>query len=422
MSQSTIAILILLAALVLYAIPKMPLAVTSILACVAMVVFGILDLGTATAGFANNAVFLNIGLMIFGQALVTTGLAQRVGGLISKSKLSKNKKLFVLGVLCLATLLAVFLNGAIVVSILMPVVNAVILQSNGEIKRKDSYFVLGVGATFGNNILTISATSMLTAVALLTEMGYDQMNILTPLAINLPAVSAVIVFYAIIGVKLQDKWFDFDEIPLVEEESAVDTEEKPVWKQVLVGGAYIVLIIALVSGANYGLVSLIAMSFVIVTGCISEKEAWKSVGWGTVFVLACSIGFSKGIQASGAGEVIANFFVNIAGPLGRSGIGMCVVLFFVASLLSDLMSDNATVAIMLPIAAAIAETLGISAIPIFLAVCSGTKVGIATPICVTPMTMIGVAGYRFKDYVRMGGLLNLICMIVSCIMLAIVYY
>ncbi len=423
MEQSTIAIIILLATLVLYAIPKMSLAVTSILACVAMVLTGILDLGTATGGFANKVIFLNAGLMIFGQAMVTTGLAGRVGDLIAKSSLTKTKTMFVLGILCIATIMAVFLNGAIVVSILMPIVNAVVLQSDGKIQRKDSYFVLGVGATFGNNVLTISATSMLTAVGLLVDMGYEEMNVLAPLAINLPAVIAVIVFYAIFGIKLQDKWFDFDEIPITEEAPVTAVQEdKPVWKQYVVGISFIVLVVALVSGADYGLVSLIASAFVILTGCISEKEAWKSVSWGTVIVVACSIGFSNGIKVSGAGEVIANFFINIAGPLGQSGIGMCIILFMVASLLSDLMSDNATVAIMLPIAAAIADTLGVSAIPIFMAVCSGTKVGIATPICVTPMTMIGAAGYRFKDYVRMGGLLNVICWVVSSIMIAIVYF
>ena len=85
METSTIAIIILIATLILYAIPKMPLSVTTILAILAMVLFGVVDFASATSGFANNVVFLNAGMMIIGQAMVTTGLAQRVGNLVPES-------------------------------------------------------------------------------------------------------------------------------------------------------------------------------------------------------------------------------------------------------------------------------------------------------------------------------------------------
>lgn len=52
--------------------------------------------------------------------------------------------------------------------------------------------------------------------------------------------------------------------------------------------------------------------------------------------------------------------------------------------------------------------------PLVLSASSGIKVALATPVSVTPMTMIGVAGYRFKDYLRMGGLVNVISLAVTC--------
>lgn len=423
METSTIAIIILIATLILYAIPKMPLSVTTILAILAMVLFGVVDFASATSGFANNVVFLNAGMMIIGQAMVTTGLAQRVGNLVTRVNIGKNERLCIMLVLVVSTVLSVFINGAITVSIMMPIIDAIVLKSGGAISRKQTYMPLGIGSVIGNNVLTISATSMLTAVAMLEEMGYGTMSIFAPLGVNLPAIIVVFIFYALVGQKLQERWYQFDEVPVaVSNEDTTDTKQYPVWKQIVVVLDFLAVVGCMIAGVPYGPVCLAGAVVVILTGCISEKNAMQSVSWSTIIVIAGSLGISSGMSESGAGAIIANFFIDIAGPFGESGIGMCIILFFVGSIISDVMSDNASVAILLPIGAAISEALGINPTPIFLAICSGVKVGLATPICVTPMTMVAVPGYRFMDYLRMGGLVNLICMVVTCAMIGFIYF
>lgn len=423
METSTIAIIILVATLILYAIPKMPLSVTTILAILAMVLFGVVDFASATSGFANNVVFLNAGMMIIGQAMVTTGLAQRVGNLVTRVNIGKNERLCIMLVLVVSTVLSVFINGAITVSIMMPIIDAIVLKSGGAISRKQTYMPLGIGSVIGNNVLTISATSMLTAVAMLEEMGYGTMSIFAPLGVNLPAIIVVFIFYALVGQKLQERWYQFDEVPVaVSNEDTTDTKQYPVWKQIVVVLDFLAVVGCMIAGVPYGPVCLAGAVVVILTGCISEKNAMQSVSWSTITVIAGSLGISSGMSESGAGAIIANFFIDIVGPFGESGIGMCIILFFIGSIISDVMSDNASVAILLPIGAAISEALGINPTPIFLAICSGVKVGLATPICVTPMTMVAVPGYRFVDYLRMGGLVNLICMVVTCAMIWFVYF
>lgn len=423
METSTIAIIILVATLILYAIPKMPLSVTTILAILAMVLFGVVDFASATSGFANNVVFLNAGMMIIGQAMVTTGLAQRVGNLVTRVNIGKDERLCIMLVLVVSTVLSVFINGAITVSIMMPIIDAIVLKSGGAISRKQTYMPLGIGSVIGNNVLTISATSMLTAVAMLEEMGYGTMSIFAPLGVNLPAIIVVFIFYALVGQKLQERWYQFDEVPVaVSNEDTTDTKQYPVWKQIVVVLDFLAVVGCMIAGVPYGPVCLAGAVVVILTGCISEKNAMQSVSWSTIIVIAGSLGISSGMSESGAGAIIANFFIDIAGPFGESGIGMCIILFFVGSIISDVMSDNASVAILLPIGAAISEALGINPTPIFLAICSGVKVGLATPICVTPMTMVAVPGYRFVDYLRMGGLVNLICMVVTCAMIGFIYF
>ena len=61
-------------------------------------------------------------------------------------------------------------------------------------------------------------------------------------------------------------------------------------------------------------------------------------------------------------------------------------------------------------------------IAVVLCAASGAKVGIATPMSVTPMAMIQVPGYRFKDYLRCGGMVNLICMFTGLSSVYFIYY
>ena len=125
---------------------------------------------------------------------------------------------------------------------------------------------------------------------------------------------------------------------------------------------------------------------------------------------------------SGAGEQIAHFAINVFGPVSQSPFGLCLILCVLGSLLSNLMSDNATVAILVPMAICLAETLGISPIPMVLAAASGIKVAVATPISVAPMTMIQIPGYRFEDYFRIGGLINIVSIVITCFVIKLVYF
>ena len=421
MSQSTIAIIIMVGALVLYCIPRIPLSVTTVFAMLAMAMSGILTYSEAFSGFSSSAVLLVAGMMIIGHACFTSGLAQRFGNLLYKF-VGANEKKFVIMVFLIAAALAIFLNGSLVVAMLMPIIDSISYRSEGKISRKQVYFPLGLASTIGNNLTTISATSMITAAGLVSAAGYGELGLFAPTIVNLPALIVVIVLYLLFGYELQKKWFDFEEIPLVDVSSTEEADEAPVWKMYLTGFVVCAVVVGLVAGMNSGAVALLGSSVLILTGCVGERDAFKSISWSTVVIVAGSIGFSKGLDVSGAGIVIADFIIGICGPIGSSPFGLCVILFILGSLLSNIMSDNATVAILIPITLVLAESLGTNPIPMVLAASSGIKVAVATPISVAPMTMIQVPGYRFKDYLRIGGLVNLVSLVVTCIVIKIVYF
>lgn len=421
MAQSTIAIIILVGVLVLYAVPSIPLSVTTIFAMLAMAMSGVLTYTEAFTGFANSAVLLVAGMMVIGRACFTSGLAQRFGNLLFRFVGAKEKK-FMIMVILIASAMAVFLNGSLVVAMMMPIIDSVASQSGGKISRKQIYFPLGLASTIGNNLTTISATSMITAAGLISAAGYGELSLFAPTVVNLPALLIVIVLYIFFGYDLQKKWFNFDEIPIDAAANGTDGITGSTMKMWITGGVLVAVVIALIAGVNSGTVALAGSAVLILTRCIDERDAYKSISWPSVIIVAGAIGFSAGLDKSGAGLVIAEFILKLFGAAGQSPFGICIVLFILGSLLSNVMSDNATVAVLIPITLSLAATLGCDPIPMVLACASGIKVAVATPVSVAPMTMIQVPGYRFKDYLRVGGLVNLISLIVTCAVIWIAYY
>lgn len=422
MAQSTIAIIILASVLILYTIPRVPLAVTTILGMLAMALTGVIPYTTAYSGFSSNAVFLVAGMMVIGQACFTTGLAEVIGSLLQRT-VKTNERRCVGMILLIAAALGVFLNGSLVVALLLPMIDSIVAKSGGNITRKQTYFPLGVASVIGNNLTTISATSMITAAGLYEAAGHGEIPLFAPTFINLPALVMVFALYILYGYRLQKKWFDFRDIPVVCESgptAAVQVHSVP--KMTLTGAVLVCVVVAMVAGLNYGAASLLGSCVLVLGGCIDQKTAIRGVSWTTIIIVAGAIGFSKGLHESGAGALIANTMIEMCGSLGKSPFAMCVILFIVGTVLSNFMSDNAAVAIIVPIALVISEALNTDALPLVLSTASGVKVAMATPISVAPMTQVQVAGYRFKDYVRVGGLVNLVALIVTCIAIKLVYY
>lgn len=427
MSPAILSIVIIAITLVLFLIPKMSLTITSILAVCAMGLFGLTDgWSNVFNGFGNAAVLLIAGMGVVSQGIVETGLAQKVGTLIGK--LCKGSEfMFILLCLVLGCALSAFINGALVVAILLPICDSLAVSSGGTITRKRSYFPIGLQGPMGNNLTAVSASSMVTCCAVLTDNGFRTLGVTEPTLIALPALILTIIVYMFVVYPLSKKWLTYPD-PVVEGVSVVDTDSEewkvahPVWRMVVICVIMLAAIIAMVKGMNWGAASLIAACLAVLTGCVGRKKAITSISWTTCIITACAIGISAGLQKSGGGALLAQWIVDISGPLGQTPFGMCVVLFVIANLLSQIMSDSGSVACVVPITIAIATSMGWDPIPMVICTAMGVKVALATPICVSCMTMTLPGGYKFSDYLKMGGIVTLTQSIGILIMTFLVYY
>lgn len=430
MSQSTIAIIITIIVIILYATEVFPLAVTSLMAMCAMAITGIIDWTQAFSGFSSSIVLMLIGVCIIGESFFTTGLAEVIGNALKK--FSALKEQYFSSILYLvACAMSAFLNASAVMAILMPVVDSLVYSTKGKVSRKHNYLPMGIGSIFGANLSIIGSTSMYMAHTLLKESDGTGMAFFEPALSGAAACVVGLIVCMTFGYVLQQKQFTFKEnLPeamiLGENENAESQGEKErtykPWKRVFAGLTMVCCIIAFIAGCDIGGVAIVGAVAVMAAKCIGERRAYRGVSWETVFITAASMGFAAGVGESGAGKAIADFVIDISGSIGQSEVGMCMLILVLSTVLSNFMSNIGVVVLLVPICIQLAMAMGVAAVPYVMACAIGTNVSVATPVCVGPITVTTVAGYRFKDYFIVGGVYNILAAIVTGISLWIVYY
>lgn len=423
MSDSTIALIIILAAVVLFVTERLPVSVTALAAMLAMGFFGIISWADAFSGMSSSIVMFLIGASILGEAYFTTGLADKIGNaILHVSKNGMTEKKLILILFAIGTIWSAFFNGAMIVAVMFPIIDSVAKSSNGAVSRKQLYLPTAISTIFGSNMTTIGSTSMMLAVGLLADSALPEaIPFFEPAKIGLAGVIVSLVAYCSFAYPMQKRVFSFDEIE-PDWSKVVETPQNVGWRCWFVAALTAACILAVALGMNYGAAALLTALILISTDCIDVKSAFRGVSWEMIFVVVGSLGFAKGLSVSGAGELIADTIMALSGPLRGNAFAMCVIVLFLGTLISNFMSNGATVSIVAPIGIMLAQALGVSAIPFVLAAAVGANISISTPVCVTQITMSLSVGYRFKDLIKVGGTINLIAFAATAIALKLFYF
>lgn len=421
MEQSTIALLIMAVVIIMYFIKQIPLAVTSLIAALAMFFFGILDFKTAFSGFASSSVMLVMGMMVIGVAFESVGLADRVSRRLLKY-VNVSEKTFILLILGVTALFAGFFSSIVVMTIMLRIADRMSVTTSGRISRKQLYMPIAFGAIYGSSMTAISAASIITGSAMLSEHSGRGFTVFEPGILGVPIVLVTLVVYWFFGYRLQKKCFTFEEEPLTEikEDSVI---EVPAWKRFLTLAVVIGCVVCLFfSVTESGAIALTGAIILIISGCVNRKTIFKDINWNVILIVVGSIGFALGVKNSGAGTVMANTIVNVFGPMASNAYFMCIVFLFLSVILTAFTSNTSTIAVVLPIALSVASSLNSNLLPYALAVCVGANLSTSTPIACANISLTTVVGYRTKDYLKVGGMFTVIAAAVAALLLKAVYF
>lgn len=413
MSQATITLLFLAFAIVMFVMEKLPLGVTSMIVCIGLVVTGVLDVGTAFAGFIDSNVILFVAMFIVGGALFETGMANKIGSLVTR--FAKTERMLIVEIMVIVGVMSGVLSNTGTAAVLIPVVVGIAAKSG--YRRSRFLMPLVFAAAMGGNLSLIGAPGNMIAQSALEKIGL-KFGFFEYAIVGLPILIVGILLYATVGYKLLPNREPQDQEDFYTEK---DFNQVPAWKQWTSLVILVMTLLAMIFEDQIGIKLCISGGIgallLILTGVISEKEALKSIDLKTIFLFGGTLSLAAALEETGAGAMIAD---KVIGALGASPSPymLTFVVFLLCCIMTNFMSNTATTALMVPICLSIAQGMGADPRAVLMACVIGGSCAYATPIGMPANTMVvGIGGYRFMDYVKAGLPLIFIATIVSMIIL-----
>jgi len=160
--------------------------------------------------------------------------------------------------------------------------------------------------------------------------------------------------------------------------------------------------------------ALLGVIAMFLTRCVTPDEAYEEIDWRVLVLLGSIIPLGIAMQNTGAAALIANGLLRVTTPLGLFGV--LAAFYLMTSVITELISNNATAVVLTPIAVATAVGLGVSPLPFVVAVMFAASNSFMTPIGYQTNTFIyGPGGYRFTDFTRVGAPLNLLMAVAAAV-------
>lgn len=180
----------------------------------------------------------------------------------------------------------------------------------------------------------------------------------------------------------------------------------------------LIIVFGVIITATLGIMPIVVSSIIgsilmVLVGCIRMEEAYKAIEWRIVFLLAGVLTLGIALENTGAAKLLSSTIVSSVGSWGGA-VGLVSAFFLLTSLLTGVMSNNATAALLAPIAIGTANTLGVSPRPFLVAVMVAASASFMTPVGYQTNTLIyGPGQYKFMDFIKVGTPLNIILWIAA---------
>lgn len=417
MTQTTITLLFLAFTIISFILEKIPLGLTATICALGLTLTGVLDPTTTFAQYVNSNVILCVGMFVVGQALFETGMANKIGGIVTR--FAKTERSLIIAIMLIVGIMSGFLSNTGTAAVLIPVVCGIADESGYS--RSRLLMPLVFAAALGGNLSIIGAPGNLMGVNALQEMGLAT-SFFMYAPVGLPMLLVGIIYFVFIGYRLLPN----NSVAAGSEvEKQRDFSDVPKWKQVISLLVLIVVILAMIFeeevGVSIEISSCVGAAFLVLTGVISEKEALRSIDLKVVLLFGGSLSLAKALDTTGAGNLIADKIVGLLGS-EPNPIVLLLVIFIVTCALTNFMSNTATTALMVPIAVSLANNLGADPRAVVIATVIAGSCAYATPIGMPANTMVvGLGGYKFKDYVKSGMPLILSSFAICMILLPILF-
>ncbi len=180
----------------------------------------------------------------------------------------------------------------------------------------------------------------------------------------------------------------------------------------------LVIGISAIGWAPIAITSLVGAVAMTLAGCLEADEVYDAIDWRIIILLAGLLPLGIAMSQSGAAEFIVANTLGLVSSFGP--LVVLAVLYLMALLLTEFMSNAAAAVILTPIGMSTANMLGVDATPFLIAVTFAASTSFATPVGYQTNTMVyNAGGYRFTDFIKVGLPLNLIFWVLGVIFIPV---
>ena len=418
MSSAVKCLIVLAIVALLFITELIPLAITAMSGAIACGLLGFIPAKQVFSGLSDSTVVLFAGMFVVGAAMFHTGLAQKIGiSIVRFSGTSENSLMF--GIMIVGAGLSSVLSNTGTAACLMPVVLGICAAA--KIPASRQLMPLAYAAGVGGIITLVGTPPNIIVSGALKSFGYEPFSFFEFAWIGIPITVVAIAYMMFIGKYLLPK-AELDANQEIEQEIEATVHDSK--KQIISGLILAVVIVVMALDIKFislEMAAVIGALVCVLTGCLTEKQAYASIDWVTIFLFAGMMPVSTAMDKTGAGKLIAEWTVGLMGG-SPSPLIVTAVLFILSCGLTQFMSNTASAALLCPIGVAIAKQLGADPKAVIMAIAVAASCAFATPVGTPPNTLVlGPGGYKFMDYVKAGTGLVVVCFVVSLVVIPVIW-
>ncbi|MCD8362095.1 MAG: SLC13 family permease [Lachnospiraceae bacterium] len=414
MTKEIIILLILLiVAVLLYSSSWIGITATSMLILAVLYVTGIVDASDLFANFINSSTLLVIFMFVISGALLQSGASALIGRFMLW-KVSSEKQLAMRFLLISMILSAFFSNMATAVVVVTFAVG--ITQTHPQYRLPKLSMFISAGSILGGMLTIIGVSGNVMVRSVLEEAGVGTIGFWDFGKIGLPLCIAGYIYMYFAGYRLAPSEAAGYSQNIPNSEETNYNRRKCIFSIVVFALVVVGMMLENVIGIPIQITAFLGCLVLIVSGVVSEKEAFSYINWPTTIMFASLLTLGNAVSASGAATLISENFLQLF-PEGTNTTLILTAFFVIIAILTQFMSNGATSAVFYPIGLSMAQMINVNPTAVLMMVCVAAASSFATPMA-TPLNayLMSVSGCKFSDYMKVG-LPLLVVTTVICVLL-----
>ncbi|MFZ7130842.1 MAG: SLC13 family permease [Eubacteriales bacterium] len=416
MEQMHVTLIILVIAMILFITEFVSYTATALFVPITLYLTGVLDATEIVFGLTNGGVLLCAAMFIIGGTLLSSGLAKSVGHIITVR--FKKERSAMLTLMLTSIVLSSFIGNMGSATVMVTLAIGV-CQTKKEMKLSKLLMAIAFGCSLGGMNTLVGTPPNLLARSYLVENNLGTIGFFEFAKIGIPMGLVGLIYMYFIGYKLSPlKDINIKNMSSSRESNLTDKKS-----QFIIGVVFIGVIIGMaleqIIKIPVHITAFTGVLILLFSKTIDDKQAYNYIQWPAVYLVAGMLPLANAMTKTDAADFIANSLIDLIGQ-NVSMMMLIAVLFMLALVLTQTMSNTASTALLIPIAASVSTNLGLNPLTTIMAVLVGAQCAFITPIATPHNTYImGIAKYKFTDFVKIGLPMAFLSLIVILVILPI---